>query len=72
MGEIEKSRGGLIHFVYYVYKCTQLYIHIDIIASSFVYGFNLLGSLGNKEALLIFFRSKKNMTTLSRPIPPPA
>ena len=35
------------------------------------HGVILLGSLGNSEAFLMFFKPQNNMTTLSSPIPPP-
>ncbi len=36
------------------------------------HGVILFGSLGNSEAFLMFFNPMYNITTLSKPIPPPA
>lgn len=37
----------------------------------FLYGSSLFGSLGNNEARLMLFSFKNNISTRSKPIPPP-
>lgn len=56
------STANLFLGVFFVYCFSQ----------SPIYGLNLLGSLGKSDARRMFFKSKKNINTLSKPIPPPA
>lgn len=47
-------------------------IELNCLLFSLYHGRKRFGSLGNSEARRMFFKSKKNMSTLSKPIPPPA
>lgn len=48
-----------------------IFIFFVIFSYSINHGVILLGSLGNSELFLMFFKAQYNITTLSSPIPPP-